>query len=170
MAQIIEKAQMQLQDLLEAKEKLALEAGDRARPFIARYVDPLVVSVQQFLEDGKKGNATIQGAVGGVELLSIVHDSIRLRQRICETIREQSSRVLQEDISFLLSYPREFFRGEKLQELEEEFSPLFTELKGLHSNFPCSTDLFELFYWRCQFDDRRQQIHDQIIHLVEEHS
>jgi len=168
MAQIIEKAHMQLQDLLEAKEQLSLKIGDRARPFIARYIDPLLISVQQFLEESKKGSATIKGAVGGVELLSIVHDPIHLRQKICETIREQSFCVLQEDIAFLLSYPREFFRGGRLQELEEKLHPLFEELKGLHRQFPCSTDLFELFHWKCLFDDQRQMLHDQIIEAVED--
>jgi len=170
MAQIIEKVQIQLQDLLEAKEKLSLEAGNRAHSFIARYVDPLLISIEQFLGESIKGNVTAQAAIGGVELLSIVHDPDRLRHRISETIREQSFHVLQEDISFLLSYPREFFQGGCLQELEAELSPLFTKLKGLHRDFPSSTDLSELFYWKCRFDDQRQMLHDQIIHLIEDHS
>jgi len=169
MAEIIQKVQWQLQDLLEAKERLSSEAGNRATSFIARYIDPVLSSVEQFLGESIKGKATVYKAVGGVELLSLIHNPVRLRQKICETIREQAYHVLQEDIAFLLSYPNELLKDEgKLKELEEQTYPLFTQLKALEKEVPLSTDFSELFRWRCCFDERRQALHDQIIQLVEE--
>jgi len=168
MAEIVQNAQRQLQDLLEAKEALFVEAGDKARLFVARYIDPVLVSVQRFLGESIKGKATAHSAIGGVELLSLLHHPNRLRQKICETIREQAYSVLQEDISFLRSYPKEVLQGECLQALEERLYPLFVELTSLLQDVPLSTDFSELFYWRLCFDDRRQSLHDQIVQSVEE--
>ncbi len=164
---------------LELSKQLLLEEyGESAHGFILRYVDPVVEPVKRFIAASVGEQEALERLVGSVEMLHIMHDEMRLRRKIRETIEEHIRQVILEDIDFIMSYPSEAIEealipaplaGTVLRDVEHDLQPILLQLESLLSIPPPSHEFIPIFQWRVTLDDRRQQLHDHALKIIDGH-
>lgn len=176
---LIRKAESSIAQVELSKQVLLQEFGSRAQAFVDRYINPVIVPIQSFIQSIREGTVarTIKGAVESVELLAILQDETRLRRRIRDSLEIKTRDVILEDIAFILSYPAEALgdayvpsagRGYVLREIEEALQPILMELESLLSARPPSYECLALFQWREAIDVKRQHLHDSAMQVIDE--
>ncbi len=176
---LIRRAEGSIAQLELSKQVLLQEFGSRAQAFVERYIDPVIDPVKSLVVAGREGKGieTVKGAVGGVELLAIMHDDSRLRRKIHDSLEMKTREAILEDIAFIMSYPSEALaeatipasqRGEILRQIEEALQPVLLELESLLSSGLPAYEFVPLFQWREAIDGERQRLHDRAMQIIDE--
>lgn len=176
---LIRKATSLLTQVEVAKQTLLQEMGPSSQAFIDRYISPIADQIEMFLQEFRelRPGEALKGAVGSVELLAMLHDSTRVFRKIRDSLEVKTRDVILEDIAFILSYPSEVVedavipvaqRAIVVREIEEALQPILMELEFLLGMRPEAIEPTPLFKWRTRIDQKRQQIHDRAMQVIDD--